>query len=192
MGSEKQSARERLLNAAQILFYNNGISATGIDAIVQRAGVARKSLYNNFTSKADLVNQYIEARHDEWLALYDARASKATHPKDRILAVFDAYHDHAEFDYERGFRGCGLLNAAAELATGDIGRQAVRRHKEEVEAILAGHLHQLLPDAPDRALIVAQHLAFLLEGAITRAGLDGESACVIAARAMASDMIEAL
>ena len=73
MKSDGPSARERLLNAAQVLFYNDGIGATGIDAIVERAGVAKKSLYNNFASKADLVNQYIEARHAEWLALYEAR-----------------------------------------------------------------------------------------------------------------------
>ncbi|CAI9415968.1 HTH-type transcriptional regulator BetI [Pleomorphomonas sp. T1.2MG-36] len=190
MKSDGQSARERLLNAAQVLFYNDGIGATGIDAIVERAGVAKKSLYNNFASKADLVNQYIEARHAEWLALYEARLAGASSPKEGVLAVFDAYQDHAEFAYERGFRGCGLLNAAAELATGDAGRQAVRRHKQEVEAILAGHLHKVLPD--DRAATIAKHISFLLEGAMARAGLDGTGANVATARAMASDMIDAL
>jgi AcrR family transcriptional regulator len=179
MKSDGPSARERLLNAAQVLFYNDGIGATGIDAIVERAGVAKKSLYNNFASKADLVNQYIEARHAE-----------ASTPKEGVLAVFDAYQDHAEFAYERGFRGCGLLNAAAELATGDAGRQAVRRHKQEVEAIIAGHLRRLLPD--DRAATIAKHISFLLEGAMAMAGLDGTGANVATARAMASDMIDAL
>lgn len=192
MKNKDQSARERLLNAAQILFYNDGISATGIDAIVERAGVAKKSLYNNFASKADLVNQYIEARHAEWLALYDARVQQAKNSKDGVLAVFDAYCDHAEFAYERGFRGCGLLNAAAELAVGDIGRQAVRRHKEEVESILAGHMCQLLPDDRDRAVAMAKHISFLLEGAMARAGLESASASVILAKSMAASMIEAL
>lgn len=186
------SAKDRLLNAAQILFYNDGIGATGIDAIVQRAGVAKKSLYNNFASKADLVNQYIEARHAEWLALYEARARESTNPKAGIMAVFDAYQDHAEFAYERGFRGCGLLNAAAELSSDDIGRQSVRRHKEEVEAILVGHLDQLLPGDRDRVLNLARHIAFLLEGSITRAGLEGTSASIVAAKAMAGALIEEL
>lgn len=192
MKTHPESARDRLLNAARVLFYNVGIGATGIDAIVQRAGVAKKSLYNNFSSKADLVKQYIEARHAEWLALYEARVRQAANPRDGVLAVFDAYRDHAEFAYERGFRGCGLLNAAAELPAGDAGRQAVRRHKEEVESILAGHLRQILPDDPDRALTVARHISFLLEGAMTRAGLEGTSASLVAARAMASDLVEAL
>ncbi|WP_376873403.1 TetR/AcrR family transcriptional regulator [Albirhodobacter sp. R86504] len=188
----KKSAHDRLMQAAMILFYNHGIGGTGIDAIVERAGVAKKSLYNNFASKADLVNQYLEARHAEWLALYDQRVATAQAPVERLLAVFDAYQDHAEFAYERGFRGCGLLNAAAELEAGDVGRTAVRRHKEQVESILQQHLLELLPAQPDRAAALAMQIAFLLEGAMARAGLEGSSARVIIARSMAYDMVKAL
>lgn len=186
------SARDKLLNAAAVLFYNNGIGGTGIDAIVRRAGVAKKSLYNNFASKADLVNQYLAARHAEWLDLYYARLDQAATPQGRVLAVFDAYQDHAEHAYERGFRGCGLLNAAAELAAADEGRQAVRRHKEEVEALLLAHLAELLPQDPGRAGRMARQLSFLLEGSMARAGLEGHSARLLDARAMACDMLEAL
>lgn len=189
---EKGSAHDRLMQAAMVLFYNHGISGTGIDAIVERAGVAKKSLYNNFASKADLVNQYLEARHAEWLALYDNRVATAKEPSQRILAVFDAYQDHAEFAYEREFRGCGLLNAAAELEAGDVGRAAVRQHKEQVESILAEHLSELLPEEPDRVAALAAQIAFLLEGAMARAGLEGSSARVITARAMVHDMLKAL
>lgn len=188
----QQSARDRLLHAAAVLFYANGIAGTGIDAIVQRAGVARKSLYNNFTSKADLVDQYLQARHAEWLDLYRARLDSAGTPRDRVLAVFDAYRDHADHAYERGFRGCGLLNAAAELTAEDAGRQAVRRHKEEVEALLQAPLDALLPGDPDRAARLARHLAFLLEGAMARAGLEGTNARLLDARAMAVDLLAAL
>jgi AcrR family transcriptional regulator len=190
--TQKESAHDRLMQAAMILFYNHGINGTGIDAIVERAGVAKKSLYNNFASKADLVNQYLEARHAEWLALYDRRVATAKEPDQRILAVFDAYQDHAEFAYERGFRGCGLLNAAAELEVDDVGRTAVRRHKEQVESILAQHLSELLPEEPDRVAALATQIAFLLEGAMARAGLEGSSARVIIARAMVDDMLKAL
>ena len=188
----KGSAQDRLMQAAMVLFYNHGIAGTGIDAIVERAGVAKKSLYNNFASKADLVNQYLQARHAEWLGLYDARLADAHDPAARVLAVFDAYQDHAEYAYERGFRGCGLLNAAAELEAGDLGRAAVRRHKEQVEGFLAQHLSGLLPDDPARAAGLAAHIAFLLEGAMMRAGLEGNSARVIAARAMVADMLKAI
>lgn len=192
MARTEDTARDKLLKAAAVLFYDNGIGATGIDAIVQRAGVAKKSLYNNFASKADLVSQYLEDRHAEWLDLYGNRVKAADSPQARILAVFDAYRDHAEHAYERGFRGCGLLNAAAELTAGDKGREAVRHHKEEVEALLLSPLSDLLPGDPARASAMARHLAFLLEGAIMRAGLEGDSACVLQARDMAAGLLEAL
>jgi len=186
------SARDRLLDAAAKLFYNDGITATGIDAIVKKAGVAKKSLYNNFDSKADLVAAYLQVRHAEWLALYARRLAQAGTPVERVLAVFDAYTDHAEHTYERGFRGCGLLNAAAELRAGDAGRAAVRQHKEEVEALLREQVGALLPGRPAQAALTARHLAFLLEGAMARAGLEGRSDCMGQARPIALALLEAL
>jgi hypothetical protein len=107
-----------------------------------------------------------------------------------VLAVFDAYADHAALAYEYGFRGCGLLNAAAELRAGDPGRAAVRAHKEEVEDLLAGHLEAMVPG--DRARAMAGHLSFLLEGAVARAGLEGDGVRLRHAREIASGLIEAL
>ncbi|GLW49394.1 TetR family transcriptional regulator [Streptomyces sp. NBRC 14336] len=186
------SAREKLLAAAAKRFYADGVAATGIDTITAEAGVAKMSLYNNFSSKADLVRAYLDARHEEWLGLYRRRLEGARDARGGVLAVFDAYADHAAFAYERGFRGCGLLNAAAELPAGDEGREVVRRHKEEVEDLLAGHLEQLLPDRPEEARAVAEHLSFLLEGAMARAGLEGMSTRLEHARAMAADMLDRL
>lgn len=188
--NRKKSAHDRLLNAAAILFYNDGIAATGIDAIVKKAGVAKKSLYNNFASKGELVAEYLKIRHAEWLSLYEARVRQAKGPVERVLSVFEAYADHAEHAYERGFRGCGLLNAAAEFPAGDAGREAVRSHKEEVEALLVKHLAELVPGEVERAMHLARHLAFLLEGAIVRAGLEGNSDCVTQAKHIAASMLE--
>lgn len=188
-GSE--TAYEKLLNAARVLFYNYGINGTGIDAIVKRAGVAKKSLYNNFESKDELVAVYLRVRHQEWLSLYEKRLQLAMTPRERVLAVFDAYEDHAQFAYENGFRGCGLLNAAAELPAGAQGRQAVREHKEEVEAILAANLTDLMDGNAGSARSLARHFAFLLEGSISRAGLEGNSDCVTQAGSIAEQMMEA-
>ncbi|WP_037852506.1 TetR/AcrR family transcriptional regulator [Streptomyces sp. NRRL S-340] len=186
------AARERLLAAASRRFYADGVCATGIDTITAEAGVAKMSLYNNFSSKADLVRAYLDARHEEWLGLYRRRLERAADARDGVLAVFDAYADHAAFAYEHGFRGCGLLNAAAELPAGDEGRAVVRRHKEEVEALLAGHVGQLLPGRPEEARATAEHLAFLLEGAMARAGLEGAGTRLEHARAMAADLLDRL
>ncbi|MER7332733.1 MULTISPECIES: TetR/AcrR family transcriptional regulator [unclassified Micromonospora] len=186
----RKRARERLLAAAARLFYIHGVSATGIDTITAEAGVAKMSLYNNFSSKADLVQAYLDARHGEWLELYRRRLQQAPDARGGVLAVFDAYADHAALAYEHGFRGCGLLNAAAELPAGDQGREIVRRHKEHVEELLSGHLEQLLPGRPEQAHALAEHLSFLLEGAMARAGLEGEETRLQHARAMAADLLD--
>ncbi|POX42359.1 TetR/AcrR family transcriptional regulator [Streptomyces sp. Ru73] len=190
--TRRRVARERLLAAAARRFYADGVAATGIDTITAEAGVARKSLYNNFASKADLVRAYLEARHEEWLGLYRRRLARAEGPREGVLAVFDAYADHAADVYEQGFRGCGLLNAAAELPAGDEGRAMVRRHKEEVEGLLAGHLEALLPGRPEDARATAEQLAFLLEGAMARAGLEGDDTRIQHARAMAAGLLDRL
>ncbi|MDH1692578.1 TetR/AcrR family transcriptional regulator [Pseudomonas putida] len=187
---KQKAARDRLLEAAATLFYNDGITATGIDTITAKAGVAKMSLYNNFSSKADLVAAFIEARHAEWLALYDARIQNAQTPRDRILAVFDAYADHANCAYERGFRGCGLLNAAAELPVGDVGRTAVKRHKEHVEQLMQLHLAEMGITDTQTIDDIASHLSFLLEGSMSRAGLEGNDARVQQARRIAASILE--
>ncbi|MEU6418086.1 TetR/AcrR family transcriptional regulator [Streptomyces spiralis] len=191
-GRRRRPARERLLAAASRRFYADGVAATGIDTITAEAGVAKMSLYNNFSSKADLVIAYLDARHEEWLGLYRQRLAEAEGARGGVLAVFDAYADHAAFAYEHGFRGCGLLNAAAELPAGDEGRLVVRRHKEEVESLLAEHVEDLLPDQPERARAVAEHLAFLLEGAMARAGLEGDGTRLEHARTIAADLLDRL
>lgn len=190
----RRPARQRILDAAAARFYRDGIVATGIDTITADAGVAKMSLYNNFTSKSALVEAYIDYRHAEWLELYAARAvGHDDDPRALVLAVFDAYLDHAgagpaSNDFERGFRGCGQLNAAAELPVGEPGRDAVRRHKEEVEAILRNALVRI---DPVRADALAEHLSFLLEGSMARAGLEGSSDRVERARAIAVMLLTA-
>lgn len=180
------SARERLLAAASRLFYARGVAGTGIGAITAEAGVAKMSLYNNFSSKEELVAAYIEARHQEWLALYRARLARAESPARRVLAVFDAYLDHASVAYRDGFRGCGLLNAAAELPVGAQGRLAVRRHKEQVEQLLVEHL---APAGVDDPVQTAEHFSLLLEGAMSRAGLEGDARLLESARRIAVSML---
>ena len=105
---------------------------------------------------------------------------------ERVLAVFDAYLDHAALAYEHGFRGCGLLNGAAELPAGHPGRETVRVHKHEVRDILVD-----LCTAAGRqnAEQLGEHLFFLLEGGVVSAGLDGDPERLIHARKLAELML---
>ncbi|MAQ01328.1 MAG: TetR family transcriptional regulator [Alteromonadaceae bacterium] len=186
------SARDKLLRAAGELFYDHGITATGVDAVITRAGVAKMSLYNNFKSKSELIAAYIDARHQEWLDLFARRSDNLSNSWERVLAVFDAYQDHAEFDYENGFRGCGLLNAAAEMPANSPEREAVNRHKQEVREIVINQLSELplTEESGNSAAALAEHICFLLEGSISLAGLSRDVHAISRARAMADKLIE--
>ena len=184
-----KSAKEKILDAAAVLFYNEGIANTGINAITDRAGVAKMSLYNNFPTKSDLIATYIQVRHQEWLDLYAKRLSKAHTPFERILSLFDAYQDHAEFAYEKGFRGCGLLNAAAEFPAASPERLAVKQHKDEVEQILVGHLREIFQDF-NKVQELALFISFVLEGSIARAGLEGNGDKLHAAKLMIERLLK--
>ena len=191
--TDKMPVRERLLKAAAELFYSDGVGATGIDAITAHAGVAKMSLYNNFSSKADLVNAYMMARHAEWQELYQERLRQAATPRERILAIFDSYMDHAACAYAWGFRGCGLLNAAAELPLGHPGRATVASQKAEVERLFNEYLREIRPeDDASSVNETAEHLSFLLEGAMSRAGLDGHDGRLKTARRIAASILEQL
>lgn len=183
--ARRGSARAKLLAAAADRFYARGVAATGIDVIIAEAGVAKMSLYNNFSSKAELVAAYLDQRQEEFLARHRRRVASlpdGAGPAERALTVFDAYLEHAEAT--PGFRGCGLLNTAGELPTGDPGREAVARHKAEVEQLLRDAL------APrDDAGELAEHLSLLLEGAMARAGLEGSTARLHHARRHAAALL---
>jgi AcrR family transcriptional regulator len=180
--------KEKLLEAASRRFYADGIAATGIDTITAEAQVAKMSLYNNFSSKDELVLAYLDRRHGEWLGLLEARMARATSSQDRVLAVFDAYLDHAELAYAHGFRGCGLLNGAAELPVGHPGREIVRAHKEEVRRILVDLC--AATGAPDPEQL-GEHLFLLVEGGVVSAGVQGNPEPLQRARSLAQLILTA-
>jgi len=184
----KKPARQRLLEAASRLFYAYGVTATGIDAITGQAGTAKMSLYNNFSSKDDLILAYLLHRHEELLEFYNQRLNQAKTSQARILAIFDAYIDHARIDYEGGFRGCGLLNAAAEFPAGSLGRARVCEHKEQIQSLIHDQLENSGYANPGQ---LAAYLALLLEGAMSRAGLEHSTELLFQARNMATSLLEA-
>ncbi len=108
---QSRSARERLLAAADELFYREGIHSVGIDRIIDEAGVAKASLYKCFRSKDDLVAAYLESRRRRVTDRVEAAVAGHTDPREKILAVFDSQLESSE---RPGFNGCAFANATAE------------------------------------------------------------------------------
>ncbi|MEV7646928.1 TetR/AcrR family transcriptional regulator [Arthrobacter sp. NPDC089319] len=84
------NTRDRILNAAEELFFQQGISVTGVDRVAATAGVAIVTLYKHFGSKDNLLREVLARRLDNWTRHWDEAIARATTPEERLLAVFDA------------------------------------------------------------------------------------------------------
>lgn len=126
------SKRETVLDTADRLFYEEGFHATGIDRVVEKAGVARMTLYNHFASKEALVMAVLHRRQRQYFVfLYEAAASGGEEP---LLAVVDA---HCRWLTSKGSRGCFLVKAMAEYEAHlpAVHEMAVR-YKQELLALI--------------------------------------------------------
>src|SRR6202789_2913035 len=90
LSPDRRPARERLLAAADALFYEEGVNLVGIDRVIEHAGVAKASLYDCFGSKEELIRSYLQQRHEARQALLHDRLARYATPKEKILAVFDS------------------------------------------------------------------------------------------------------
>lgn len=182
--TDRANARQRLLAAADRLFYTGGINSTGVDAVITEADVARMTLYKQFGGKAGLVTTYLEERDARWRAdLEDAIAAAGADPVARLLAVFDAL---ALWVSEPRFRGCSFVNAAVEVADDDHpARRVALRHKRALRA----RLRELAAAAEfTRPEEIVDQLMLLFEGAITTAAVHTVEDAVGTARATAEQL----
>lgn len=183
----RRSPRERLLEAAGELFYAEGIQSVGIDRVIERAGVAKASLYSTFGSKEELVKAYLDERHARILGrLRDAvDAVDPADPVARILAVFDA---QAEIFRAPDYRGCAFTAATAEAPRDGRIDDAARAYRREIRALLTELA--AAAGAPDPPLLASQ-LQLLYDGGGSAANLDRDPSIAGAVRAAAASLISA-
>lgn len=167
----RRSAKDRLLDAAAELFAAHGVNSVGIDSVIERAGVAKMTLYNHFPSKDDLVAATLERVDQQWFDWLRAAVDRlAKKPEDRLDAFFDAL---AEWFDSPGFRGCPFLNAQAELADASHpARVACEDHADKLRSFLDQTLRHsgvaVTPTLVDDVLLIT-------EGAVTLAAVQGTS-----------------
>jgi AcrR family transcriptional regulator len=178
------SARDRLIQAADELFYREGIHATGIDRLVEVADVAKMTLYNNYSSKDELVAAWLSWRHEDWERRLAKKLERSDSASQRILAVFDTYLDSAT---EPRHRGCVFLNAAAEIPSPEHpARPVVRAHKDSVRDFLIEQARELGAVDPGG---LGEQLFVLLEGGVVTAGVRRDPEPIRAARSAAETLL---
>jgi len=110
----KSPASRRILEAASELFYREGIRAVSVDTVCEQAGVTKKTLYEKFGSKDQLVADYLRSRDERWRRWLEGYVEeRGGAAKERLLATFDGLGEWME---QENPRGCGFVNAYAELA----------------------------------------------------------------------------
>jgi AcrR family transcriptional regulator len=178
-------ARQRILETADRLFYQEGIRAVGIDRIIAEAGVAKMSLYKHFASKDELILSVLKHREVAFQIFLQAamdRHCKKT--KDPLRALFAALKDWFEMP---SFRGCAFINAAVELADPSHPASAfVREHKERFAELLRGLIEQAVGK---KASSFAPAVGLLVEGAIVTALIQGTPDAVDVARDAALKLV---
>jgi AcrR family transcriptional regulator len=182
---DRSSARDRLLAAADELFYDEGIHSVGIDRVIERAGVAKATLYNVFGSKDELIRAYLTARHaarqerlTKGLARYDT-------PRERILGVFDVL---GEVFAQPRYRGCAFLNASAEASGGTAVAEVSGQSRAWVRSLFTELGRAAGAADPDG---LAQQLVLLYDGATVAARMDHDPTAATAARAVATVLVDA-
>jgi AcrR family transcriptional regulator len=183
-GEVKLSARQRLLAAADELFYAEGVHTVGIDRVIEHAGVAKGSLYKNFGGKEGLVHAYLESRHEDTFEHMKSVIDRYDDPQDRLLAVFEA---QGEAFAQPDFNGCAFVAASAEAPAGGLVEQASNEFRTRIREILA----KLAVEAgvPDPGALAVQ-LHLLYDGAGVAARMDRSAEVARAARSSAAALLD--
>lgn len=157
--------RQQLIDVALKLFYEKGINSVGINEVLTVSGIAKKTLYNHFNSKEELILAALKQRNDNFIAWLDINLSEASTDLEVVNKLFDCLFTwFSNTAVELGkFRGCFFINTSAEFSdpTSKIS-QYCRAHKEQVRQLIAQHLTK-----PDTELL--DTICLLKEGAITMA-----------------------
>lgn len=176
--------RERLLAAAADLFYQEGVRSVGIGRLLERAGVAKASLYDAFGSKDDLVAAYLRDRHDDMRKRLQHAIGCHRAPRERVLAPFDV---QAEFATDSTYRGCAFAHAAAEshAAGVDTAASDYRSWVRKTFSDLAAEAGAVDPST------LAVQLHALWDGTAQSLQMDHDPSVVGAARDAATALLDA-
>jgi len=181
-----QPPRERILDTAYELFSHRGVHDVGIDELIERAGVAKATLYRHFRSKDDLVLAFLEQREQLWTYGWveaEARRRGET-PEEQLLAIFDLFD---EWFHRDDFEGCSFVNVLLE--TGNLDHPVGRASADYLENIRSV-VRELAQDAglrdPD-AFALSWHI--LMKGSIVQAA-EGDRDAAKRAQALGRLLIE--
>ena len=185
----RPAKRDQLVETAMALFYREGIHATGVVRILDKAGVARMTLYNNFSGKEELVLAALNRRSDEFRGWFAGEiARRAATPRARLLAAFAVLDDWIRGEAAgAGVAGCAFIKAASEFGDeNDPVRRLAAQHKAALRTDLASLAAAAGASEPAD---LAADLLLLIDGAIVTAQVSGDTGAAARAGKMARRLL---
>lgn len=179
------SPEAKLLNAARRLFCNEGIHATGVARIIKEAGVARKTLYDRYGSKDNLLRAVFAAEAGMWFRWFDHDLpDRDSEPVARILALFDLLEG---WFASSGFFGCVFINAVAEHEKRDGWiREIAVAHRDQINARLRELVVATGARDPDE---LSEKIGLIVDGAIVNAMVTGDPRTAAVAKSAVGDVL---
>ncbi len=185
IGRVEPEARERILDTAYELFSRRGVRGVGVDEVIERAGVAKATLYRHFPSKDELVLAFLERRERLWTLDWveaEARRGGST-PEEQLLAIFDAFDGWFRRD---DFEACSFINVLLEMGPEHQAGRASIQHLENIRSIVGRLAEEAGLRDPDS---FARSWHILMKGSIVSAA-EGDSEAAQRAKSMARRLID--
>jgi len=186
----KHSAvKQRIIETASTLFYEQGYNLTGINEIIKEAGIAKATLYNHFKSKDEICLAYLKHKNDAFIESLKAYIARAPSGKGRLLTLFDFL---LQFYKEENFNGCWCINTVSEIPKEkeDI-KAAIKHYKLQFMALIERAVEENLMLPSEVAIkMLARQIYVLYEGAIAESHLHQDAWPIESAKAICLKIIE--
>lgn len=179
----RPSARERLLAAADELFYEHGIHTVGIDRIIEKADVAKASLYDCFGSKEELIASYLRRRQQARRERIEKRFAQFQDPREKILSLFDLLGETVS---DPAYRGCAFVRASAEAMAVPKAKAACQDSRAWLLETLTGLAREAQAEDPES---LGKQLVLLYDGASIAGYADRNPNAAREARALAAQLL---
>jgi len=185
----KSGPRERILETAARLFYNQGYNNTGINQILEEAKVAKASLYQHFGSKDELGIHYLKAAREEWFAGLDKWTTAKKTPFLKLMACFDFLEYSLQ---QNNFLGCKFINMLSEIGdTSAPMSHEILEHKRKLRQYIIHFIGESLHGKPaDEIDVISDAIYLLFEGAIVESKIYKETWPVKKAKKMIRLLVE--
>jgi AcrR family transcriptional regulator len=182
-----QIVTDKILDAAERLFFKQGYNVTGINQVIEEADIAKASLYKHFESKADLLVAYLQRFHGTWFDKLEADVNKVPDPKQKLLAIFD-YHRGRQI--QGGYGGCRFIKANDEAGMSD---ERVLAEIQKAKQHLKDFIEQLVVNSGHKKLLTDKELTdmifMLSEGGLVAASIFKHADDLQAAKAIIQKVI---